>query len=61
VAPEAVVKEARKRLGWSAKLETADQQFIQRLMDYSLSLGFINKPLKVEQLVDLTWQRRAVP
>jgi NitT/TauT family transport system substrate-binding protein len=61
VAPEAVVKEARKRLGWSAKLETADQQFIQRLMDYSLSLGFINKPLKVEQLVDLSWQRRAVP
>jgi NitT/TauT family transport system substrate-binding protein len=61
VAPDAVVKEARKRLGWSAKLETADQQFIQRLMDYSLSLGFINKPLKVEQLVDLSWQRRAVP
>jgi NitT/TauT family transport system substrate-binding protein len=61
VAPDAVIKEARKRLGWSAKLETADQQFIQRLMDYSLSLGFINKPLKVEQLVDLSWQRRAVP
>lgn len=61
VTPEAVVKEARKRLGWSAKLETADQQFIQRLMDYSLSLGFINQPLKVEQLVDLSWQRRAAP
>lgn len=61
VAPEAVVKEARKRLGWSAKLEASDQQFIQRLMDYSLSLGFINKPLKVEQLVDLSWQRRATP
>jgi NitT/TauT family transport system substrate-binding protein len=61
VAPESVVKEARKRLGWSAKLEAADQQFIQRLMDYSLSLGFINKPIKVEQLVDLSWQRRAVP
>ena len=61
VAPEAVVKEARKRLGWSAKLEASDQQFIQRLMDYSLSLGFINKPLKVDQLVDLSWQRRATP
>lgn len=61
VAPEAVVKEARKRLGWSARLEASDQQFIQRLMDYSLSLGFINKPLKVDQLVDLSWQRRATP
>lgn len=61
VAPDAVVREARKRLGWSARLEAADQQFIQRLMDYSLSLGFINKPLKVDQLVDLSWQHRAVP
>lgn len=58
VAPEAVVKEARKRLGWSAKLETSDQQFIQRLMDYSLALGFIPKALKVEQLLDLSWQQK---
>jgi ABC-type nitrate/sulfonate/bicarbonate transport system permease component len=57
VAPDAVVKEARKRLGWSAKLEPSDLQFIQRLMDYSLSLGFMTKPIKVEQLVDLSWQR----
>lgn len=61
IPPEAVVKEARKRLGWSARLEPADQQFIQRLMDYSLALGFMNKPLKVEQVVDLSWQRRATP
>ena len=61
VAPEAVVKEARKRLGWSAKLETSDQQFIQRLMDYSLALGFIPKPLKVEQLLDLSWQQKTQP
>jgi NitT/TauT family transport system substrate-binding protein len=59
IAPEAVVKEARKRLGWSAKLEASDLQFIQRLMDYSLSLGFMAKPLKVEQLVDQSWQQRA--
>lgn len=61
LAPEAIVREARKRLGWSARLETADLQFIQRLMDYSVALGFMNKPLKVEQVVDLSWQRRAVP
>jgi NitT/TauT family transport system substrate-binding protein len=61
VAPEAVVKEARKRLGWSARLETSDQQFIQRLMDYSLALGFISKPLKVEQILDLSWQHKATP
>lgn len=59
IKPEAIVKEARKRLGWSDRLETADLQFIQRLMDYSLSLGFMTKPLKVEQLVDTSYQQRA--
>ena len=59
IKPEAIVKEARKRLGWADRLEPSDLQFIQRLMDYSLALGFIGKPLKVEQLVDATYQQRA--
>ena len=58
IQPDAIVKEARKRLGWSDRLETTDLQFIQRLMDYSLSLGFMTKPLKVEQVVDLSYQQR---
>lgn len=52
IAPEAIVQEARKRLGWSDQLEASDLRFIQRLMDYSLALGFIAQPLKVEQVVD---------
>ncbi len=59
VKPEEIVEEARKRMGWSARLDTKDLQFIQRLMDYSLSLGFINKPLKVEQVVDTTFLQKA--
>ncbi|WP_201799892.1 ABC transporter substrate-binding protein [Andreprevotia sp. IGB-42] len=59
IEPVAVVQEARKRLGWAYKLEAQDQQFIQRLMDYSLSLGFMSKPLKVEQVVDTSWLQRA--
>lgn len=59
IAAEAVVREARKRLGWSDRLEAADLRFIQRLMDYSLALGFLSKPLSVAQVVDLSWQRRA--
>lgn len=58
VAPEMIVQEARKRLGWSDQLDTSDLRFIQRLMDYSQSLGFTAQPLKVEQVVDLSfWQR----
>ena len=59
VKPEEIVQEARKRMGWSARLDAKDTQFIQRLMDYSLSLGFINKPLKVEQVVDTTFLQKA--
>ncbi len=59
IEPAAVVQEARKRLGWSDRLESSDLQFIQRLMDYSYSLGFMNKALKVEQVVDMSWLQRA--
>lgn len=59
IEPAAVVQEARKRLGWSDRLEPADLRFIQRLMDYSHALGFLNKELKATEVVDLSWQQRA--
>lgn len=59
IPAEAIVQEARKRLGWSARLEPSDLQFIQRLMAYSSALGFMGKPLKVAELVDTSFQRRA--
>lgn len=59
IAPAAVVREARKRLGWSDRLEAGDLRFIQRLMDYSHALGFLAKPMQASQVVDLSWQRRA--
>ena len=59
LAPEAIVREARKRLGWSDKLESTDLQFIQRLIDYSLALGFLNKPVTLEQIVDTRFQNNA--
>lgn len=55
----AVVQEARKRIGWSDRLEPADLAFIQRQMNYSHALGFLNKELKVSQIVDQSWQQRA--
>lgn len=61
VAPEAVVAEARKRITWSARLETSDLQFIQQLMDHSVTLGFMARPLRVEQVVDQSWQRKLLP
>lgn len=59
VPPEAIVQEARKRLGWSSTITPSDLQFIQRLMDYSSALGFMGKPLKVATLVDASFEQRA--
>ncbi|MCE4553384.1 ABC transporter substrate-binding protein [Roseateles cellulosilyticus] len=59
IAPTAIVQEARKRLGWADALEAQDLRFIQRLMDYSLSLGFIAQPLKVEKVVDTGYWLKA--
>jgi len=58
-SPLAVVREVRKRLGWATRLEPADLQFIQRLMDDSAALGFMGRPMKVEQVVDPSWLTRA--
>lgn len=52
---EAIVAQARTRLGWEWDLTDKDMTFIQSLMDYSLSLGYIKKPLKANELVDTSF------
>lgn len=52
IKPEEIVAMARKRLGWDWRLTDKDKEFVQRLMNYSLKLGFIKKPLKADDLVD---------
>ena len=59
LAPADVVKEARKRLGWSARFEPSDLRFIQTLMNDSLAQGILGKPMTAEQVVDLSWQQKA--
>jgi NitT/TauT family transport system substrate-binding protein len=53
-----VVAMARERLGWGWDITDADVAFIQRLMDYSHSLGYIRRPLKAEELIDLSFVER---
>jgi NitT/TauT family transport system substrate-binding protein len=59
VPAEAIVAEARKRLGWSDAIEASDRAFIQRLMDYSLALGFLPKALTADQVIDTTLWAKA--
>jgi NitT/TauT family transport system substrate-binding protein len=59
IAPAAVAAEARKRLGWSDRLEESDLAFIQRLMDSSLAFGFIPAPMKAADIVDSSYLHRA--
>ena len=51
--PIDIVHQARQRLGWEAKFKDADKQFLQRLIDYSIKLGYIKKPIRAEALLDL--------
>jgi len=50
-----IVANARTRLGWEWDITAKDTAFFQRLMNYSHELGYISKPLKVEELVDLSF------
>lgn len=59
ISPEAIVAQARTRLGWSAELGPADIQFIQRLMNDSKALGFMDTAMTPAQLVDTSYLEKA--
>ena len=50
--PTEVVRQARARLGWEWSLNDGDVAFIQRLMNWSLELGYIKKQLTTDELID---------
>lgn len=54
------MRQARERLGWEAELKQKDVEFIQRLMNYSYSLGYIQKKLKAEELIDRSLMKEAM-
>jgi NitT/TauT family transport system substrate-binding protein len=50
--PIDIVHQARQRLGWEYEFKSSDKAFLQRLIDYSLKLGYIDKPISAEDLLD---------
>lgn len=54
-----MISEARKRLGWEYELKQDDVDFVQRLMDYSHKLGYINKNLKATDIIDTSYMTEA--
>lgn len=59
-SPTDILAQARKRLGWQARLTRQDSAFIQRLMNYSYELGYIKHKLNVDDLVDVSFMFDAV-
>jgi len=55
-----IVAQARQRLGWEWRITEKDKAFIQRLMDYSHSLGYIKDPLNADDLIDLSLAEEAM-
>jgi len=60
ISPEQIVKNARKRLGWSYELTKNDSEFIQQLMNYSFQLQFIKKKIKTSDIIDKSFMREAL-
>ncbi|WP_416423953.1 ABC transporter substrate-binding protein [Pseudomonas sp. App30] len=59
ISPEQIVARARTRLGWSAELKPTDLAFIQRLMNDSKALGFMDVDMTPAQLVDTSYLEKA--
>ncbi len=55
-----IVKNARKRLGWSYQLTDKDSAFIQRLMDYSYDLRYIKSRLKSSDIIDNSYMNKVL-
>ena len=54
-----VVRQARARLGWEWSLNDNDVAFIQRLMNWSLGLGYIKRQLTTDELIDRSFAAKA--
>jgi len=52
IDPVEIIKLARTRIGWSCQFETQDKWFLQKLMDYSHQLGFIEKKINADTIID---------
>jgi len=50
-----IVIQARKRLGWQARLTRRDTRFMQRLMNYSYKLGYLKKRLDIDDIIDVSF------
>lgn len=52
ILAEEVVLEARKRLGWECQFRQSDRKFLQQLIDYTRQLGYMDKKLRADDLID---------
>ncbi len=55
-----ILKLARTRIGWEAELTNDDTGFIQRLMDYSNKLRYMDKKLRADELIDKSFMQEAM-
>lgn len=47
-----IVLEARKRLGWSYRINQMDIAFVQKLIEHSYRLGFIQRVVDANEIID---------
>lgn len=47
-----VIRRARQRTGWASEFTRSDQRFLQKLMDYSHQLGYLQTKLDAQDFID---------
>ena len=55
-----IIKSAKQRLGWQARLSRSDIRFMQRLVNYSYKLGYIKTKIDINDIIDISLLFEAV-
>ncbi len=55
-----IIAQAKKRLGWQARLTRNDARFMQKLVNYSYKLGYIKNKINVNDIIDISFLFEAV-
>ena len=50
-----IIAQAKKRLGWQARLTRNDTRFMQKLVNYSYKLGYIKSKINVNDIIDISF------
>lgn len=59
ISPTEILSAARTRMGWQAEMTPADKDFVQKMIGYSRALGYVQKDINADELIDNSYMDAA--